>query len=288
MGSAAGSSARACHLPESGIQMPNPLAVLRYRGYVAYATARFCTTLCWQMLSVAVGWQVYAVTHNPLDLGYLGLVQFLPFLTLVLPGGHTADRLDRRPVVSLRARGGILHRRRDVARGVRAGLPHRAAAAAERYAGLHDRQPVGWLAIRPGPSCAVRRDLVGFVWRTVWRRHARDSRWHPGACRRRGLDVYRRFQRAGGIRVRCDGALVRARSGGGVGWCADAAGAGVLLAAVSGAADHGPVQEEGAGGGLRSGLCSHASLRSSGCRPTIDPPASPRGNVGTVTGSSVS
>jgi len=79
--------------------MPNPLAVLRYRGYAAYAMARFCTTLCWQMLSVAVGWQVYAITHNPLDLGYLGLVQFLPFLALVLPGGHTADRVDRRWVL---------------------------------------------------------------------------------------------------------------------------------------------------------------------------------------------
>ena len=79
--------------------MANPLAVLRYRGYAAYAAAKFCTTLCWQMLSVAVGWQVYALTHNPLDLGYLGLVQFLPFVVLVLPGGHTADHVDRRLVL---------------------------------------------------------------------------------------------------------------------------------------------------------------------------------------------
>ena len=79
--------------------MPNPLAVLRYRGYVAYAAARFCTTLCWQMLSVAVGWQVYALTRNPLDLGYLGLVQFLPFVLLVLPGGYVADHTDRRRVL---------------------------------------------------------------------------------------------------------------------------------------------------------------------------------------------
>ena len=94
-----GSIAMAQYLLECAIQMPNPLAVLRYRGYAAYAMARFCTTLCWQMLSVAVGWQVYAITRNPLDLGYLGLVQFLPFLTLVLPGGHTADHVDRRRVL---------------------------------------------------------------------------------------------------------------------------------------------------------------------------------------------
>jgi MFS family permease len=51
------------------------------------------------MLSVAVGWQVYALTRNPLDLGYLGLVQFLPFVLLVLPGGHVADHTDRRLVL---------------------------------------------------------------------------------------------------------------------------------------------------------------------------------------------
>jgi MFS family permease len=79
--------------------MSNPLAVLRYRGYAAYAAARFCTTLCWQMLSVAVGWQVYALTRNPLDLGYLGLAQFLPFVLLVLPGGYVADHIDRRRVL---------------------------------------------------------------------------------------------------------------------------------------------------------------------------------------------
>jgi MFS family permease len=79
--------------------MANPIAVLRYRGYAAYAAARFCTTLCWQMLSVAVGWQVYALTHNPLDLGYVGLVQFLPFVVLVLPGGYVADHVERRLVL---------------------------------------------------------------------------------------------------------------------------------------------------------------------------------------------
>jgi len=79
--------------------MSNPLKVLRYRGYAAYAAVRFCTTLCWQMLSVAVGWQVYALTRNPLDLGYLGLAQFLPFVLLVLPGGFLADHTDRRRVL---------------------------------------------------------------------------------------------------------------------------------------------------------------------------------------------
>jgi len=79
--------------------MSKPLAALRYRDYTVYAAARFCATLCWMMLDVAVGWQVYAITRNPLDLGLVGLAQFVPFVLLVLPAGHVADRADRRLVL---------------------------------------------------------------------------------------------------------------------------------------------------------------------------------------------
>jgi len=79
--------------------MANPLAALRYRDFTVYAAARFCSTLAWEMLSVAVGWQVYQLTRNPLDLGLIGLAQFLPFVLLVLPAGHVADRADRRRVL---------------------------------------------------------------------------------------------------------------------------------------------------------------------------------------------
>ncbi len=53
------------------------------------------------MLAVAVGWQVYALTDSALDLGLVGLVQFLPALLLVLVSGHVADRYDRRTVVRI-------------------------------------------------------------------------------------------------------------------------------------------------------------------------------------------
>ena len=76
-----------------------PLAALRYRDFALYASARFSATLAWQMLNVAVGWQVYKLTHDPLDLGFVGLAQFLPFLLLVLPAGQLADRADRRLVL---------------------------------------------------------------------------------------------------------------------------------------------------------------------------------------------
>src|SRR3954464_76009 len=51
------------------------------------------------MQSVAVGWQVFQITHRPIDLGYVGLVQFLPGVLLSIPAGHAADRFDRRAVL---------------------------------------------------------------------------------------------------------------------------------------------------------------------------------------------
>lgn len=49
--------------------------------------------------AVAVAWQVYSLTHRPLDLGYTGLALFLPGLLFLLPAGHVADRFDRRQVI---------------------------------------------------------------------------------------------------------------------------------------------------------------------------------------------
>jgi len=79
--------------------MIQAFSVLRYRDYAVYAAARFLNSLAWGMLSVAVGWQVYQLTHNALLLGLMGLSQFLPFVLLVLPAGHVADRSDRRLVL---------------------------------------------------------------------------------------------------------------------------------------------------------------------------------------------
>ena len=54
-----------------------------------------------EMQSVAVGWQVYEITKRPLDLGLVGLAQFLPGIFLFLVTGHTADRFDRRKVLTI-------------------------------------------------------------------------------------------------------------------------------------------------------------------------------------------
>ena len=61
-----------------------------------FLAARGAAIIAYQMVAVAVGWQVYSMTHRALDLGLVGLVQFIPSLVLVLYVGHAADRYDRR------------------------------------------------------------------------------------------------------------------------------------------------------------------------------------------------
>src|ERR1043165_291172 len=68
----------------------------RNRDLRLYLFIRFATTLGTQIQSVAVGWQVYDITRDPVALGYVGLSIFLPMLLLVLPAGDLADRVDRR------------------------------------------------------------------------------------------------------------------------------------------------------------------------------------------------
>jgi MFS family permease len=71
----------------------------RYPDFVLFQSARFCMVLAMEMQSVAVGWQVYEMTKRPLDLGLVGLVQFLPGILLFLVSGHAADRYDRRKLI---------------------------------------------------------------------------------------------------------------------------------------------------------------------------------------------
>lgn len=65
-------------------------------NFVDYTIARFFIVLALEMQSVAVGWQVYDITKRPIDLGYVGLAQFLPGFVLFLFAGHAADLFNRR------------------------------------------------------------------------------------------------------------------------------------------------------------------------------------------------
>jgi MFS family permease len=68
-------------------------------NFVSYSLARFFIVVALEMQSVAVGWQVYEITKRPLDLGYVGLAQFLPGFALFLFAGHAADLYDRRKLL---------------------------------------------------------------------------------------------------------------------------------------------------------------------------------------------
>src|SRR6266496_511922 len=74
-------------------------AAFRYRNYRLFQAARFLVVTALEMQSVAVGWQIYEITRRPLDLGLVGLAQFMPALLLFLVGGHAADRFERRRVL---------------------------------------------------------------------------------------------------------------------------------------------------------------------------------------------
>ncbi|MCI0573968.1 MAG: MFS transporter [Myxococcaceae bacterium] len=76
------------------------LAVLRHPDFRLYQLGRLLSVLAVQVESVAIGWQVYALTGSALALGYVGLAQFLPFIAFSLLGGHVADRFDRRKVLA--------------------------------------------------------------------------------------------------------------------------------------------------------------------------------------------
>lgn len=74
--------------------------VLRHRNFRLYLAARLLAVVAAQMQSVAIGWQVYALTGSVLDLGFIGLAQFAPFVALVLIAGQVADRSDRRLIIA--------------------------------------------------------------------------------------------------------------------------------------------------------------------------------------------
>lgn len=81
----------------------NRYAAFRHSAFSRYWAARFLTTFATQIVSVAVGWQIYDLTRDPFDLGLVGIIQFAPSLLLVLITGSVADRFGRRLIMALAA-----------------------------------------------------------------------------------------------------------------------------------------------------------------------------------------
>jgi MFS family permease len=78
-------------------------AAFRHGAFLRFWAARFLATFSTQIVSVAVGWQIYDLTRDPFDLGLVGVIQFAPSLLLVLVTGVVADRFGRRLIMALAA-----------------------------------------------------------------------------------------------------------------------------------------------------------------------------------------
>lgn len=76
-------------------------SIFREGSYARFWVARICSTVSFQTASVAIGWQIYAMTHSTFALGMVGLAQFLPMLLLNLVVGHVADRFNRKTIISI-------------------------------------------------------------------------------------------------------------------------------------------------------------------------------------------
>ena len=86
--------------PSASVQR---FAAFRHSAFARYWSARFLITFATQVVSVAVGWQIYDLTRDPFDLGLVGIIQFAPSLLLVLVTGSVADRFGRRLIMALAA-----------------------------------------------------------------------------------------------------------------------------------------------------------------------------------------
>jgi MFS family permease len=78
-----------------------PDSILRHRPFALYWAARTCAAMGFQMLGVAVAWQMYALTGSAFDLGLVGLTQFLPAAAFMLVAGQIADRYHRRRLLQI-------------------------------------------------------------------------------------------------------------------------------------------------------------------------------------------
>jgi MFS family permease len=78
--------------------LANPYAVLKNRDFLLYLVGRFIASLGQQMLTVAVGWELYERTHSALALGLVGLTQMGPMVLFTLPAGHAADNFNRKRI----------------------------------------------------------------------------------------------------------------------------------------------------------------------------------------------
>jgi MFS family permease len=80
---------------------PSIIGSLWNRNLAAYLGSRFCSGTAMTMLRAAIAWHVFSLTNSAFHLGLVGLVQFVPALSLTLLGGAVADTYQRKRVIML-------------------------------------------------------------------------------------------------------------------------------------------------------------------------------------------
>ena len=84
---------------EFNLNSKDAYAALRINNFKRFITARFLLTFAIQMQSVIVGWQIYALTHDALSLGLIGISEVIPFFCVALFAGHVADIINRKKII---------------------------------------------------------------------------------------------------------------------------------------------------------------------------------------------
>jgi MFS family permease len=86
-------------MPSETMQRHDPYEALRNQNFRLLITGRFITSFGNEMLSFAIGWELWLRTHQAFVLGMVGLVQVIPVILLSLPAGHVADQYNRKRIV---------------------------------------------------------------------------------------------------------------------------------------------------------------------------------------------
>jgi MFS family permease len=132
---------------------------LEIRDFRRWWLATFGMAMALQMLEVVIGWEVYSHQHSALDLGWIGLAEFVPLFVLALPAGQLADRVPRRLILAAANLIGVgigTGLAIVSATGVRSPLPYLAFAV-----GAGVTMALGQPASRAMPPTLVPSDLIG-------------------------------------------------------------------------------------------------------------------------------
>jgi MFS family permease len=76
-------------------------AALRYRDFSIITINQFCLTLAILIQEIIVAYSLYQITKDPLTLGFIGLAEAIPFITLSLWGGYFADRFNKQTIMKI-------------------------------------------------------------------------------------------------------------------------------------------------------------------------------------------